>query len=61
LADAKGRVDEKAIAVGREIFIHFPSGMGQSRLRLDAMDGAKSGGTMRNLNSVRKLHELLNQ
>jgi uncharacterized protein (DUF1697 family) len=51
---AKGRADEE-IAVGpREIFIHFPSGMGRSRLRLAAMDH----GTARNLNTVAKLAEM---
>ena len=36
---------------GRELFIHFPNGQGQSRLKLPLM----KSGTARNLNTVRKL------
>lgn len=53
-AGAKGRRDEEIVAGGREIFVHFPSGMGRSRLRLPQMDS----GTLRNLNTVRKLDAL---
>ncbi|MEO0496461.1 MAG: DUF1697 domain-containing protein [Pseudomonadota bacterium] len=59
LAGAGGVTDELvAMAEGsarREIYVHFPSGMGKSRLRLDAMKDPRYGGTMRNLNTVRKL------
>jgi uncharacterized protein (DUF1697 family) len=37
---------------GRELFIHFPDGQGQSKLKLPAM---KKAGTGRNLNTVVKL------
>jgi uncharacterized protein (DUF1697 family) len=48
---AVGRADE-AIALGlREIYIHYPSGQGTSKLRIPA---AKAG-TARNLNTVAKL------
>ncbi|MEO0637909.1 MAG: DUF1697 domain-containing protein [Pseudomonadota bacterium] len=57
LDGAKGHKDEQIQAIGREIYIHFPSGAGKSRLKLAAMDGVQ-GGTMRNLNTVRKLVEL---
>ena len=39
---------------GREIYIHFPDGMGRSKLKVPLADRA----TMRNLNTVRKLFEL---
>jgi uncharacterized protein (DUF1697 family) len=38
----------------REIFIHYPDGMGRSRLRIPA---AKAG-TARNMNTVARLAEL---
>ena len=50
----KGQSDEEIATGAREIFIHFPSGMGRSKLRLPEM----STGTMRNLNTVRKLVEM---
>ena len=48
---AKGQADEEIVLGEREIFIHYPSGMEHSRLRLVAMDT----GTARNLNTVAKL------
>lgn len=48
---AKGRTDERIEPGLREIYIHYPSGMGRSRLRLPAMDQ----GTARNLNTVARL------
>ena len=48
---AKGQTDEEVVAGEREVFIHYPSGMGQSKLRLPAA----SAGTARNLNTVAKL------
>ncbi len=54
LDDASG-LDGETMALGnREIFIHYPNGMGRSRLRIPA---AKAG-TARNLNTVAKLAEL---
>ena len=50
----KGQRDE-TIALGkREIFIHYPSGMGRSKLRVPAA----SDGTGRNMNTVAKLVEM---
>ena len=48
---AKGRSDEEIVLGEREIYIHYPSGMGRSRLRLVDMEN----GTARNLNTVEKL------
>ncbi len=48
---AKGRTDEEVLAGDLEIFIHYPSGMGRSKLKLPAT----SEGTARNLNTVAKL------
>ncbi|WP_158926861.1 DUF1697 domain-containing protein [Acidisphaera sp. S103] len=42
---------EEVLAVGREVFVHYPDGMGRSKLKLPfATDG-----TTRNLNTVGKL------
>jgi uncharacterized protein (DUF1697 family) len=51
LQDAKGRTDEKIQFGEREIFVHYPSGIGRSKLRIPA---AKSG-TARNMNTVARL------
>lgn len=51
---AKGQVDEEIELGQSEIFIHYPSGMGRSKLRLMAM----SNGTMRNINTVDKLAKI---
>lgn len=54
LTEHKGLADE-LIALGRrEIYVHYPSGMGTSRLIIPA---AKAG-TARNMNTVIKLAEL---
>ncbi|NJM84206.1 MAG: DUF1697 domain-containing protein [Tabrizicola sp.] len=54
VATARGQADEEIALGRREIFIHYPSGMGQSKLKLAAM----SHGTMRNMNTVARLAEL---
>lgn len=46
--------EERLALQGREIFIHFPDGMGQSKLKIPFADI----GTGRNLNTVRKLVEM---
>lgn len=45
---------EELALVGKELFIHFPDGMGKSRFRAPLMDI----GTGRNLNTVRTLLEM---
>jgi uncharacterized protein (DUF1697 family) len=45
---------EEAVVAGREIYVHFPIGSGQSKLKLPAL----KPGTARNLNTVRKLAEM---
>lgn len=47
----KGQTDEEVVAGNLEVFIHYPSGMGRSKLRVPAA----SAGTARNLNTVAKL------
>jgi uncharacterized protein (DUF1697 family) len=54
LDDVKGRNDEEIALGKREIFIHYPSGMGRSKLRIPAA----SAGTARNMNTVAKLAEM---
>ncbi len=51
LQNVRGRVDEQ-IALGvREIYVHYPSGMAESRLRIPSAET----GTARNMNTVSKL------
>ena len=49
---------EEIITGQREIYIHFPNGMGKSKLKFPK--SAKDG-TMRNINTVKKLAELANK
>ena len=51
LERAVGRRDEAVRLGDREIYVHYPSGMGTSKLRIPA---AKLG-TARNMNTVAKL------
>ncbi len=51
LDHAVGATDEKMRLGKREIFVHYPSGQGKSKLRIPA---AKAG-TARNMNTVAKL------
>jgi uncharacterized protein (DUF1697 family) len=48
---AKGQANEEIEHGEREIFVHYPSGMGRTKLQLAAM----SQGTVRNINTVAKL------
>lgn len=57
LETARGQTDEEIALGHREIFIHYPSGMGRTKLRLPALSGM-SEGTTRNINTVAKLVEL---
>ncbi|MBL9058579.1 MAG: DUF1697 domain-containing protein [Mangrovicoccus sp.] len=54
IARARHRTDEELAPGRREIYLHTPSGIGRSRLRLPAMDE----GTARNLNTVARLAAL---
>jgi len=51
LKEATGQSDEEIQLGKREIYVHYPGGMGRSRLKLPA---AKSG-TARNMNTIAKL------
>jgi uncharacterized protein (DUF1697 family) len=57
LTHATGVNDERMHLGEREIFVHYPSGMGTSKLRIPA---AKAG-TGRNMNTVAKLAEMAAQ
>lgn len=50
-----GRKDEQMLLGKREIYVHYPHGMGRSKLRIPA---AKSG-TARNMNTVAKLASMM--
>jgi uncharacterized protein (DUF1697 family) len=54
LEHAVGQSDEEMRLGAREIFVHYPSGMGRSKLRIPA---AKTG-TARNMNTIAKLAEI---
>jgi len=54
LTEHKGLNDERIALGSREIYVHYPSGQGTSRLLIPA---AKAG-TARNMNTVAKLAEL---
>jgi uncharacterized protein (DUF1697 family) len=51
LKDVKGQENEELRLSGREIYVHYPEGMGRSKLRIPAA----GDGTARNLNTVAKL------
>ena len=51
---AKNIEDERLALGEREIYVHYPSGQGRSKLKL----GTKALGTARNMNTVAKLAEL---
>jgi uncharacterized protein (DUF1697 family) len=51
---AKNIADERLALGTREIYVHYPSGQGRSKLRL----GTRAAGTARNMNTVAKLAEL---
>jgi len=55
LKDVVAPGGEELRACGRHVFIHFPNGMGRSKLKLPFRDV----GTGRNLNTVRKLLAML--
>jgi uncharacterized protein (DUF1697 family) len=51
LAGVTGRADEEIVLGRREIYVHYPSGMGRSKLRIRAA----TSGTARNMNTVATL------
>jgi uncharacterized protein (DUF1697 family) len=52
--EAKNRSKERLARGKREIYVHYPDGLGASKLQL----GTKAAGTARNMNTVAKLAEL---
>ena len=54
IEEVHGRGDEELALGRREIYVHYPGGMGRSKLRLPA----RAVGTARNMNTVGKLAEL---
>jgi uncharacterized protein (DUF1697 family) len=51
LRNVKGQANEKVLLGAREIYVHYPDGMGRSKLRI----AAAIEGTARNMNTVAKL------
>jgi uncharacterized protein (DUF1697 family) len=54
IEESRGIADERLALGRREIYVHYPSGMGRSKLRFPA----KVVGTARNMNTVARLAEL---
>ena len=54
IEDAKNIADERMALGTREIYVHYPSGQGRSKLKIPAA----ARGTARNMNTVAKLAEL---
>jgi len=54
ISSAKNVADERLALGTREIYVHYPSGQGRSKLRLSG----RAQGTARNMNTVAKLAEL---
>jgi uncharacterized protein (DUF1697 family) len=57
LDHAVGQSGERTFLGDREIFVHYPIGMGRSKLRIPAA----TTGTARNMNTVAKLAEIASQ
>ncbi len=53
----KGHTDERIALGSREVYVHYPSGMGRTKLRFAAM----SAGTMRNINTVGQLAKMASE
>ncbi|MGC2787124.1 MAG: DUF1697 domain-containing protein [Roseiarcus sp.] len=51
MKDIKGQANEEVRLSGREIYVHYPDGIGRSKLRIPAA----GDGTARNMNTVAKL------
>ena len=51
LKDVKGQANEEVRLGAREIYVHYPDGIGRSKLRIPAA----GDGTARNVNTVAKL------
>jgi len=54
ISAAKNVADERLVLGSREIYVHYPSGQGRSKLRLSG----RAQGTARNMNTVARLAEL---
>lgn len=54
IESAKNVADERLALGRREIYVHYPSGQGRSKLKL----AARGSGTARNMNTVARLAEL---
>ena len=51
MKNVKGQTNEEVRLGAREIYVHYPDGMGRSKLRIPAAED----GTARNMNTVAKL------
>lgn len=51
LENVRGRIEEQIVLGVREIYVHYPSGMADSRLKIPSAEN----GTARNMNTISKL------
>ena len=58
LKDFEYSGDEEIVISARELYIHYPNGMGRSKLKLPK---TAEQGTMRNINTIKKLNVLCNK
>jgi uncharacterized protein (DUF1697 family) len=61
VADIDAYRPEEATAVGQELYLHLPSGVGRSKLVADLGRGSAPPGTMRSWRTVTKLMELADE
>ena len=54
LSRATGKLDEEMHAGTREIYVHYPQGIGRSKLKIPAA----ANGTARNMNTIAKLADI---
>lgn len=57
LDDLAGKQGEQCILGEREIYVHYPNGMGRSKLKIPS----GKNGTARNMNTISKLVQLANE
>lgn len=53
----KGQADEEVALGQMEVYVHYPSGMGRSKLQLPALS-ERTEGTTRNINTVARLAKM---
>ncbi|MFO0830494.1 MAG: DUF1697 domain-containing protein [Phycisphaerales bacterium] len=55
VVDSMAHGDERLRLMGREVFMHLPRGVGQTRINFPAMERTLGPGTVRNWNTIQKM------